>query len=168
MKEVFGDVVLLEGHSLEARIISHFTEQPIHVALRTEPSKAVSIELVKGVVRYDLRNPAPEYSRLMILGHKYITPTDRDKLWRLNLELSTDYDLLLLINLGIKKLFKKEPDSKDMSHESKYLCTSRIAKMYDIIGFPINYRIHPSQIESKHFLENPDFFVKYEWVRTSA
>ena len=163
-ENVCGDIVLMEGHSLEARIINHFTPQPLHAAVRTGINTAEGLQ-VYGMLKHDLSSPQEEYTRYLILEHTQMTPIKRMTLERLHKELSTDYDILLIFELALKKFMGHEPDIRDMSHKDKYTCDSRIAAMYEGIGIYINHDIHSSQIESHHFLENPEFKVIYEWKR---
>lgn len=164
MDSTFGDVVIYKGHMLEDKILNLFIGEWTHAALRTYKGTAISHN-IWGKTKHNLNIPKKDYNEYLILRHKEITPYKQNRLKRLNRYCNSDYDLQLIFQIATKKIFKEEPDRKNMYHKGKSTCTSRIAHMYRLAGLHINEDIHFSQIEPFHFLDSKYFDVIYEWQR---
>ena len=157
----FGDVVIYEGNDLEDKVIKYFTKDFTHAAIRTSRKDAHSIRYGKEK-HHDLIHPRDGYNRYLILEHKNMISIRRKWLKQLHEIVNKDYDLELIFKLGLRKLFRIEPNEKDLSIKRKFTCSSRIAYLYNRIKLPISDDIHWSQIEPRHFYESPYFEVVKE------
>lgn len=164
MNPFFGDVVVYLGNNLESKILKPFTGDFTHSALRLNRNTAQSLDLC-GKMKHNLNTPRDCYNQYIILRHKKMDQKKQRDLSRLNRKTNSNYDLQLIFQIGLKKLFGNQPDKQNMYHPGKSHCGSRIAHMYEIVGLETNPYIHFSQTEPIHFLNSPNFKIIGEWKR---
>jgi hypothetical protein len=167
-RSTFGDVIVWEGDDLFSKMINYFTDSnSSHVGLRTKRNILSSVGR-DGRFEMSLLEPDPEVLNYTILRHKDM---DSDKRWRLRLldkKLPNTYDRGLVRQLGIRHLLNLENDMRDISNTNKYICSTRIAFMYNEVGLSVYDGVHWSQTEPHHFTKSPYFErVKY-WEKSDG
>lgn len=155
-RDYIGDILVIESDCLQGKIIRPWTGKYNHLAMRKLPNLATSITLT-GPERYLLSDPPEEWISFIMLRDKRLNKFDREKIRNLEKKLEKKYDLKLLFNLAFKQINGAEPNGDNISHVGKYNCSSRISRIYEILGYEIINGIHSSQIRPIHFLESKYF-----------
>lgn len=102
-EEYFGDIVLYWGRGFEARVLSWFTNSRIsHCAVRTSESRAVSIDILEGVMKHDLESPRDIYFAYAILRNRSMTSEKRGKMKQIfdSIEPTLEYDFARIVRLA--------------------------------------------------------------------
>ncbi len=160
----YGDIVLYEGNDLDSKVIQFFTgSKYIHSALRVHRNTAVSVSR-KGRVVHDLLEPKEGYTGYIILEPKEITHEQKRYIRRYESRLPNDYDWTNIWKLAFRHTFDIEPDKEDISNGGKFTCSSRMAYLYHLVGFPIVDGVNYSQIIPSDFL-NDKFEVTRKWKK---
>lgn len=165
MEKYFGDVVVFESNSLEARLVTFFTGSDYnHSALRTEEYYAKNITK-QGMVECDLRKPDERYSSYLILEHNEITDLKRNQLMEWDKRVNNEFSKQSILVLGLRHVLRKEENNDKVTGFGKLNCSSRIALLYELVNLPILDYIHHTQIEPHNFLESPYFKLVDSWRR---
>ena len=162
-RNYIGDILVISSDYWQGRIIKPFTGEYNHTAMRTHPNMAMAI-YPNGFEKCILSDPPEEWASYIMLRHRGLNEKDRDELKRLNRNLSKKYDLNLLFKLAWRQMKGIEPGSEDLSGNG-FDCSSRPARMYEMLDYPIIDGIHSSQIRPVHFLESEYFDEVRHWKR---
>lgn len=162
-RDYLGDILVIESECWQGRIIRPFTGSYNHLAMRTHPNQAVALSN-EGLEKYLLSEIPEEWNGFVMLRHKTLLDFERDKLKRWNRQLSDKYDFNLLLKLAWRQIKGIEPNDEDLSGKG-FDCSSRPARMYEMLGYPIIDGIDSSQIRPVHYLESPYFERLKEWQK---
>ena len=162
-RKYLGDILVIESEFWQGKLIKPFTGKYNHSAMRTHPNQASSVVL-GGIEKYLLSYVPDKWKSYIILRHKTITDSDREKLRRFNKLLPKKYDIKLLLKLAYRQLNGVEPNEDILSRDG-FDCSSRPARMYEMLGYPVVDGVDSSQIRPVHFLESKYFEVIREWER---
>lgn len=165
MEESFGDVIVFESNSLEAKLISLFTGNNYnHSALKTEGDYAKNITK-QGMIECDLRKPDKRYGSYLILEHDEITDVKRNQLMEWDKRVNNECSKQSILVMGLRHVLRKKKNDYKVIGFGKLNCSSRIALLYELVNLPILDYIHHTQIEPHDFLESPYFKLVDSWRR---
>lgn len=162
----FGDAVIYGGMAKSSKVIRIFTKSTFtHCALRIDEDTAESIDWPPKVLIHDLNDPKEEYLRYEIYRPRGITALQREALEILNENIAREYDVGLILKLASRHILKKGYSVEDLAKENLFVCSSRMAMLYEMVGIEVLPKVHFSQIEPQHFGESPNFVKIADWVR---
>lgn len=162
-RKYIGDILVIESEFWQGKLIKPFTGNYNHSAIRTHPNQASSV-VFGGIEKYFLSDVPDKWKSYIILRHKYITNSDREKLRKLNKLLPKKYDVKLLLKLAWRQFNEIELDGDILSRDG-FDCSSRPARLYEMLGYPVIDNVDSSQIRPIHFLESKYFEPIMEFKR---
>lgn len=165
MYEKYGDIVLFDGNDNLSRIIRAFNGQKyIHSGLLVEKDTASQLNRFGKEVFVNLRD-SKDHDSCVVLRHRYVTNSDREKLKQRYEELvrNSKYDLLAIAKLGLRHKLGLKPDGKNVLRNGRHICCSLDSLVYELLtGLPVISGVHYSQTEPHHFLQSKHFEIVEE------